>query len=286
MSFMKIVVPVNGTSQDDVALSLAFMAGAPFKAHVVALFRHPYLAKEPSYITFLTTDVGAQIVQEISEGATASQNARARLDAVSTKFRAQGSDGSRQMDFLTFSYCEVGGQLTDAILDSARLADMVVFGSMGGNHNLELVEAFSETLAKSKRPVLLAPHDSPKTFAQRIVVGWDGCHSAAHALTTAIPFLARARNVDIIEIRRLFDQPARTNEVKTYLGLHGVSCVSRVIDADQRDVGELLLDAAEHGAADLLVMGGYGHSRLRESVLGGVTRHVVSHAKIPIFLVH
>lgn len=287
MSFMKIIVPVTGTPQDNVALNVGFMAGEPFKAHVVALYRGPDLADEPSYFTFLTTDVAAQIRQSLSEvGDKASRNARATLAVVSASFNAKVSDGTRKMDFLTFSYQEVGGRLTDAVQDSARLADMTVLGPLTATDNSELREVFFETLVKSKRPIVLAPHDLPKTFAQRIAVGWDGGQTAAHALTTAIPYLTRAKHVDIINIRRLSDQPAYTDAVTTYLALHGVSCVSHVIDAGQRDIGGLLLDAAEDKKADLLVMGGYSHSRLRESILGGVTRHIVSNAKIPIFLVH
>jgi nucleotide-binding universal stress UspA family protein len=67
--------------------------------------------------------------------------------------------------------------------------------------------------------------------------------------------------------------------------LHGVSGSERVIDRGSRSTGEVLLDAAT-GTADLLVVGGYGHSRIRESLIGGVTRHVIAHAKLPVFMVH
>ena len=107
MSFRKIVVPLNGTSQDDLALRLAFMAGTPFKAHIVALYRNPHLAEELSYFRLLATDIGAEIVTEITEGAKAWEKLSARLKAIATAFGATLSDGSRRMECLTYSCCEV-----------------------------------------------------------------------------------------------------------------------------------------------------------------------------------
>lgn len=286
MSFRKIIVPLNGTSQDELALRLAFMAGTPFKAHIVALYRNPHLAKEPSYFRLLTTDIGAEIVKEVTEGAKAREKLSARLNAIAMAFGATVSDGSRRMDFLTYSCCEVGGPLTDAILESARLADMVVFGPADANENLEMMEALSETLVKSRRPVLLAPQNLPQTFARRIVVGWDGSFSAAHALTAAIPYLSLASVVDITDVRRPSDQPADILAIKTYLSLHGVSCTLHEVDGVYGDVSELLFEAARNQMADLLIVGGFAHSRLRQSILGGVTNHILSRAAIPVFLVH
>jgi nucleotide-binding universal stress UspA family protein len=70
------------------------------------------------------------------------------------------------------------------------------------------------------------------------------------------------------------------------LALHGIDAVERVVAAGTRVVGDVLLEEAIKGGAGLLVAGGYGHSRLREMFFSGVTRHVVSHAGIPLFLVH
>jgi len=83
--------------------------------------------------------------------------------------------------------------------------------------------------------------------------------------------------------------PLRTNAtegVKDYLKLHGVASSERLIDAGTKRIGQVLLDAAAEGGADLLVVGGYGRGRLRESLIGGVTRHVIAHAGIAVFMVH
>jgi nucleotide-binding universal stress UspA family protein len=74
--------------------------------------------------------------------------------------------------------------------------------------------------------------------------------------------------------------------VREYLSLHGVRSTERLIDAGSKRIGEALLSAATEGGADLLVIGGYGRGRLRESLIGGVTRHVIAHANLSVFLVH
>ena len=74
--------------------------------------------------------------------------------------------------------------------------------------------------------------------------------------------------------------------MREYLALHGVNATERRVEAGERPVGEVLLESASSAGADLLVLGGYGHTRLRQMFFGGVTRHVVSHAELPLFLVH
>ena len=104
-------------------------------------------------------------------------------------------------------------------------------------------------------------------------------------MSAALPFLIRADSVEILSVRRGTASPQPTKALREYLMLHGIESSERVIDRGSRGTGEVLLDAAMD-SADLLVVGGYGHSRIRESLIGGVTRHVIAHAKLPVFMVH
>jgi nucleotide-binding universal stress UspA family protein len=162
----------------------------------------------------------------------------------------------------------------------------VVFGPLRDGDKPAFHEAFESVLLQSGRPVLLAAHCPLAGFGQRIAVAWDGGIASAHAVTAAMPYLARATSVEFLMVQRAGVEPVDCREPSEYLALHGLSCTARALDAAQKPIGESLLEGAASGGADLLVLGGYGHSRLRQLFSGGVTKHVLSHAAIPLFMVH
>ena len=94
------------------------------------------------------------------------------------------------------------------------------------------------------------------------------------------------RSVELLSVQRPPLQADLTEKAREYLLLHGVPSTERVVDPGTKSIGVRFLEAATEAGADLIVMGGYGHGRLRESLFGGVTRYVVSHAATPVLLVH
>ena len=140
-------------------------------------------------------------------------------------------------------------------------------------------------MLETGRPVLLTAQVPPKNFARQIAVGWDASVPCARAVTAAMPYLNQAETVEILTVCQ-GSTAEGVDEVCEYLALHGVKATQRSVEAGQRPTGEVLLEAAAAAGAGLLVLGGYGHTRLRQMVFGGVTRHVVSHAELPLFLVH
>jgi nucleotide-binding universal stress UspA family protein len=149
-----------------------------------------------------------------------------------------------------------------------------------------LTEAFESTLVETGRPVLLTAMAPARDFDGKIALAWDGSLPCAHAAIAALPYLSRAAAVEILSVRRDASEESSLPEIHEYLALHGIRCADRVMDARARPIGEVLLETAVAGGAGMIVLGGYGHSRLREFFAGGVTRHVVSHATIPLFLMH
>jgi nucleotide-binding universal stress UspA family protein len=116
----------------------------------------------------------------------------------------------------------------------------------------------------------------------RIVVAWDGSAQAARALAAALPFLARAEQVTVVTCEEAGDDGGLA-EVTTYLAWHGIVAGRRAVPPHP-GVAEALVAAAI--GTDLLVMGGYSHSRLREMILGGVTRYMLEKAALPLLLMH
>ena len=188
----------------------------------------------------------------------------------------------------TFSgvYREVIGNFADQVTMASRLSDLVVFGPLKEGDRPGLTEAFEATLLETGRPVLLTANPAPPTFCRKIALAWNQSVASAHAVTAALPFLKCAESVEILCVSRSKDEPIDSAELKEYLALQGTSATERHVEAGSRAVGDVLLEEAIKGGAGLLVAGGYGHSRLRELFFSGVTSHVVSHAGMPLFLVH
>jgi nucleotide-binding universal stress UspA family protein len=126
----------------------------------------------------------------------------------------------------------------------------------------------------------------PETITGTVLVGWKESGEAARALSAALPLLKKARKVIIVSIsEKQSANPEDLKDLANRLAWHGVAAESRLIVGD-RTSGECLLGAAADAAADLLVIGGYGHGALREAVFGGVTAAVIRHAECAVLMTH
>ena len=143
-------------------------------------------------------------------------------------------------------------------------------------------------LAESGRPLLATPYiqKAPAAF-DRILVAWDASASAARALAGALPILRRARSVEVATVTdaRSGEEPPRGASVLRHLARHGIAASFRTIPSEI-DPGNMLLSHVADSGVELLVAGGYGHSRLGEALLGGVTRTLLESMTIPVFLAH
>jgi nucleotide-binding universal stress UspA family protein len=173
---------------------------------------------------------------------------------------------------------------------------------LGAWHDLAVIERdmvdetrifdiLGEAMLCSRVPCLvLPPAWSDRLSFQRIVIGWNGSFESTRALHSALPLLQLAGQVTLVNGQA---RASRTREPDVaepdpiaYLRQHGVAARAHDLDVPNDEVGKALLHTAHERRADLLVMGGYGRSRIRERVLGGATRHVMAHAGIPVFMQH
>jgi hypothetical protein len=172
---------------------------------------------------------------------------------------------------------------------------------LGAWHDLAVIERdmveenrvfdiLGEGMLSSRVPcIVLPPHwDNTITF-DRIVVGWNGSCEACRALHSALPLLRLAKKVVLVngEVRPPYgDKSVEVPDPIVYLMHHGIAAKPHYIHVPPDEVGKVLLQKAHEIHANLLVMGAYGHSRIRERVLGGATRHVMANADIPVFMQH
>lgn len=139
-----------------------------------------------------------------------------------------------------------------------------------------------------RRPVLLAPLQMENELTGPIVIAWDESPQCWHAVSAALPFLDKSSAVQIVSVDK--DEARRKasqQELMRYLRCHGIDATANVMAPRSRSIGDSLLALAAEARAGLLVMGAYSHSRLREMLIGGVTRHVLTNAAAtPILMAH
>lgn len=182
--------------------------------------------------------------------------------------------------------------VADTVLPLARTADLVVASQTDESwYNSERLDIVEPLVLESGRPVLVVPNGEPRAgVAKRIVIAWNGRREAARAVFDAMPLLKQADAVKVVWIDPSADGAEEKEipvvDICAALARHGVRCEGAEEAAASGGVGDGLLKAAAGYRADLLVMGCYGHSRLRELVFGGASRHVLAHMQIPVLLSH
>lgn len=287
-----ILVPVGGFPNDTALLEEAIALARPFSAHVEVLhIRRDPRNDLPLYGEGFSAEILQEVIDEAERNArkTAAMARRMFEDAVADASIVvedrPAADGSAQDIGVTASWREATGPTARTLAARARFADLTVLARPAGEAlDLEIVQG---ALFESGCPMLLAGAGAAMDRLDSVAIAWNGSLSSVRAVTGAMAFITRARTVSILVADegpmdavvgvlggRAQPQPERLVD---HLAWHGVQAIIRHVGREGRPVGAALADAARDLNAGLLVMGGYGHSRMREIVLGGATRHVLTH---------
>jgi nucleotide-binding universal stress UspA family protein len=168
-----------------------------------------------------------------------------------------------------------------------RTSDLNIIGLP--RHNMEGRAKMEAWLFGTGRPCLLHPDDRALPFSlESVLIAWDLSKSAARAVGDALPILRRAKTVHVLTVRGEKDIPLADPAAPLidYLAAHDIKADTREVEAADRQVGATILSSASEAKADLLVMGAFGHSRLREFVLGGATKEILDAATLPLLMAH
>jgi nucleotide-binding universal stress UspA family protein len=288
MAYRKIIVPVTGGPRDAAVTKAALDVAKTFGCWVNAVYVRPDASE---VLPYLGEGISAGVVQEILDAAAeaAKKSGAAAKDAVHHAAAEAGvpvaagppHDGTPSVTFRTRH-----GVMNDVMFDEAALADLFVFDGASLPETPNLRDALETVLLSARRPVLLTPEAPWRNAGSKIAIAWDGGLAASHAVTAAMPWLKRANAVEILSAGAGAATQTQMDRLRDYLRVQNVNAVEHSLSAGDPGTGAALLDAAQRAGADLLVMGGYGHSRLREMILGGVTRHVLNHVAMPVLMAH
>jgi nucleotide-binding universal stress UspA family protein len=180
---------------------------------------------------------------------------------------------------------EIVGRENDIIAAQGRLADLIVVGRSLSETDAAAAATLNAALFESGRPVLVVSDVLPD-IGKRIAIAWNGSAEAARSVSAALPFLHRAEAVILFSATTERTSADAVVGLVDFLAWHGVSATPEALPESGGSVGLRILDAAGAARIDLLVMGAYTHSRLRQLILGGVTRDVLGRARLPLLMAH
>ena len=180
---------------------------------------------------------------------------------------------------------------TSIVIEHSRSADLIIAGQTDPDWDTSPLQDVAEHLALgSGRPVLVVPYIGRyPEIGRNVVIAWKAGRESARAVFDALPILKQAEQVQILEIGEggsKRDGASPDNSIAVALARHGIKPTVRTSIAGEIGVGDEILSRLTDMGADLLVMGAYGHSRMRELVFGGVTRHIARHMTVPTLLSH
>lgn len=213
---------------------------------------------------------------------------RQRAEDIAQAFK----DGIGGAGALSYEVRRVDGPVAEAVVRHARTSDLVIVGQDRREADDDVVarDIAQQVMMQAGRPVLVVPYAGRFDDAgRRAIAAWDGSRAAAVAIRDALPLLRKASTVTLAAFRGAGEAQdegrLQTAELEHWLLRHGVQaiCERHVTGIP---VSDALLSRAADLGADLIVMGGYGHTRLRELVLGGVTREILAHMTVPILMSH
>jgi nucleotide-binding universal stress UspA family protein len=254
----------------DHRLATAVALAERFQAHLVGLTVAP-----PPVMPFGYGEAAAYVGPEVFEAQReAAHEIAERLHAAFDKALEGTGLSSIWRD-------EEGDQAT-LYARAAATVDLVITGQVPGDLLDAMAPDVTEHLVTDAGgPVLMLPPGAVDGgFGKRVVVGWNGKKEAKRALLDALPFLKSADTVSLVTIGDA--EEVRLDRAIRMLGRHDVVAKEVVLEATGQEPGAQLLEQAQSQDADLLVIGAYGHSRLREMILGGATRHVLHNATLPV----
>ncbi|MCE7026927.1 universal stress protein [Jiella avicenniae] len=277
MPVADLAVILTGASSDEAAIAYGETLASEFRAHLDCHFLNhiptPILATAPG-----SEVLAAEFARQAEDvGKKAEEKLRGRLDRLGVPWELRRSDGTL-------------GELAYAVTRQSGLVDLVVQSQRSVIEATDM-SLFEAVLFDARAPILLVPAEQAAVsgLPSRVFVAFRDTPESARAIAAALPLLKRANQVILATVAEEGAAEQRglepMNDMARHLARHGVTVEIRELAA-WKDPAEGLLKEAGAVGAELVVAGAYGHSRLREYLLGGVTRELIRHCRLPLLMAH
>jgi len=291
MTYKTILAPLQFQETAKVIMESAMVIAQEFDAHIHAKHvKAPFVAYAPYAYHTISMATAPVEVSDQFDAATAK-------NAAKIKQIFEASCERRSLHIMSFSeacaspkkaasWSDTTGPVIQGMAHFGRICDLSVVAIPDKSTEPRDTPVFEGLLMESGRPVLVVPAEGFKKIPKNILVAWDGSLPATRAIGAALPFLRTAEKVWVTTVGEVdFGMPS-AEDTAAYLASHGVKSEARTVEWPKKPVAERLLNQAEATNSDLIVLGGYSHARLFETLLGGTTRHMLTHADRSLLLAH
>jgi nucleotide-binding universal stress UspA family protein len=278
-----ILVPIFPGLSPSHCLDAALRIAAQARAHVTALYVRPEPAAIAASLPDLVETAGLDLATIEASGKEAARRARADFEAWCAAKNVPTHPGHR-LDETFAVWREETGDLAASVAALGRVNDLIVVdGRMrGGPLSAGALDA---AIFSSGRPALIVGETIPSDFLRHAVIAWNGSLEGSRVIAQSLGLLHEAEKVWIFTAATAKAKDRPLADLQTYLRYHGIVAQPAMLPSRSFEtVGEALLATCHEARASLIVMGAYTRSRIHESYLGGVTRHVLQNARIPVLL--
>jgi nucleotide-binding universal stress UspA family protein len=270
----RIAVHVDGGKRDIAVLRLAFTLAGRFGAELEAVF-----AKIPP---FIPASVDGILTPQIVEAQQSIYHQRAENARKSLETAAQGGS-------VKPIWTAIDGPAAEVMIGRSRFADLAIIGQPSPEDSDAVTDYDlpAELVMALGRPVLIIPYAGEFTdVGKRVLVARARTRESARAAWDALPLLDSKSDVTVMMVNPKNSALSGEPDMKAWYARRGISATIRVVHTQDLEVGDVLLSAAADLSADMVVMGAYGRSRLRELILGGATHSMLKHMTVPVLMSH
>jgi nucleotide-binding universal stress UspA family protein len=287
MSLHSLLVPITGQPADELALETAFALVRGSDSHISVVCTRP----DPNDVMRYAVDWSYPILTGDAVAAAERHSAaiQHKASAIFERWRltndlpivATPSEGGG----VSVSWHDHVGASNRVVSDLARFADMTVMLSPGDRDPFDAEDMLEAALFDAGRPVLLVPGKPVAGTSRTALIAWDGAREVLRAITAALPLLALMGTVRILTVDAE-NGDGKPAALAAYLAWHGIAADVHDAIRGPMTIGEAVIREADKVNAELVVMGGYHHSRTREILFGGTTRDIIFGSTVPVLLAH
>lgn len=278
-----ILLPVHDEAIFSIALETAYRIAQRFDSYLEGLFIRPLPPLVSGEGMTLPTGYFARFAEEGRQRAATAQD---RF----VQFMQEANIPLRDPDFAVSGpaagWRETQALASEMLGDYGRLFDLLVIGRGSHSATADWNAMLEGALFESGRPLIVTGQRVPRTLGENVVIAWNGSTETARTLGLGMPLLLGAGTVVVLTVEGGTVPGPTGEQVSRHLIRHGLKATAKTVQTKGRSVGETILEEADALGADLLVKGAYTHSRIRQMIFGGATRHILSAAELPVLIAH
>ncbi len=277
MAYKTIMVYVDEQESCPKRLEVACRLAEQEGAHLIGL----HIVRQVTYPSYVAAEIPASVLdQQKRDLELRSQHSKDLFEKAVKEFNVEYEWRAMHAS---------KSDIASLVIENVRYVDLMIVGQKDPDHELALVDDLPERLVmETGRPTLIVPYTGNfNHMGEHAMIAWNASREAVRAVYDALPMLKHAKIVKIMSVNPNGDEgPLPGADLAVMLARHGVKAEVETFVGKGISIGDMLLNRMTDEGIDFLVMGGYGHSRLREMVLGGATRTILQQMTAPVLMSH